>query len=109
MKRWKLPCSTCFPMPLSLHPMEAPLPVQLVKPTDNTVTISIGDSGCGIRRGGTQIVYSKKFQQAAAGRTQKTGFGIGLYLVKHFVTSHQGTITVKVKNRRVRNLPLPCF
>ncbi|MDF2192456.1 two-component regulator propeller domain-containing protein [Paraflavitalea sp. CAU 1676] len=67
-----------------------------VRPTANTVTISISDSGCGIREADRDSIF-EKFQQSNGSRTQKTGFGIGLYLVKHFVTSHQGMVAVTSK------------
>lgn len=64
-----------------------------IRQSANTVTLSVSDSGCGIKEADRESIF-EKFQQGAAGRTQKTGFGIGLYLVKHFVTSHQGTVAV---------------
>ncbi|AXY77999.1 hybrid sensor histidine kinase/response regulator [Paraflavitalea soli] len=69
-----------------------------VAETNDSISIVIGDTGCGIAEAESGNIF-EKFQQAAAGRTQKTGFGIGLYLVRHFVTSHQGTITVKSKEQ----------
>lgn len=64
--------------------------------TTENIIITISDTGCGIEEADTGNIF-EKFQQAAAGRTQKTGFGIGLYLVKHFITSHKGTIGVSSK------------
>lgn len=54
------------------------------------VKISVEDSGCGIGKEESGRIFDK-FQQ---GDVQgKTGFGIGLYLVKHFVEDHKGTVT----------------
>ncbi|WP_276484851.1 hybrid sensor histidine kinase/response regulator transcription factor [Paraflavitalea pollutisoli] len=64
-----------------------------IKPTANTVQLAISDSGCGIAEADRESIF-EKFQQVNGARTQKTGFGIGLYLVKHFITSHQGTVEV---------------
>jgi signal transduction histidine kinase/DNA-binding response OmpR family regulator len=64
-----------------------------VDQTTEKITITISDTGCGIQKADRAAIF-EKFQQGATGRTQKTGFGIGLYLVKHFITSHRGTIEV---------------
>lgn len=56
------------------------------------IKISVSDSGCGIAAAEQEHVFGK-FRRADAG-PQKAGFGIGLYLVKHFVESHQGTVEV---------------
>lgn len=61
-----------------------------------TVTITVSDTGCGIDMADSDRIF-KKFQQASGNRSQGTGFGIGLYLVKHFIESHQGNITVNSK------------
>ena len=67
-----------------------------VEQTAEKIIIVISDTGCGIEQAEAGNIF-EKFQQAAAGRKQKTGFGIGLYLVKHFITSHKGTIAVSSK------------
>lgn len=58
--------------------------------TANTVVATISDTGCGIEPAAIDRIF-EKFQQA---RTQKTGFGIGLYLSKYYIDSHKGAITV---------------
>lgn len=58
--------------------------------TAETVTATISDTGCGIEPAAVDRIF-EKFQQA---HTQKTGFGIGLYLSKHYIDSHKGSITV---------------
>jgi signal transduction histidine kinase/ligand-binding sensor domain-containing protein/DNA-binding response OmpR family regulator len=67
-----------------------------VNQTPTNVIIAIQDTGCGIPEADTANIF-EKFQQAATGSTQKTGFGIGLYLVKHFITSHKGRVEVSSK------------
>ncbi len=57
------------------------------------VKILIKDTGCGFEMAESNRIF-EKFQQASSVRSQKAGFGIGLYLVKHFVESHKGTISV---------------
>jgi signal transduction histidine kinase/ligand-binding sensor domain-containing protein len=58
-----------------------------------TVTITVSDTGCGIDMTDSDRIF-RKFQQASGSRSQGAGFGIGLYLVKHFIESHQGSIAV---------------
>jgi signal transduction histidine kinase/CheY-like chemotaxis protein len=62
-----------------------------VRETNKTVILEIRDSGCGIDAADSQRIF-EKFQQAGHGKRQ-SGFGIGLFLVKQFIESHQGTVT----------------
>lgn len=62
-----------------------------VQETNNTVILVIRDTGCGIEAVDSQRIF-EKFQQANHGKRQ-SGFGIGLFLVKQFIESHQGTVT----------------
>jgi signal transduction histidine kinase/ligand-binding sensor domain-containing protein/DNA-binding response OmpR family regulator len=64
--------------------------------SEQTISISVRDTGCGIDISDSDRIF-KKFQQASTNRSHGTGFGIGLYLVKHFIESHQGNIEVKSK------------
>ncbi len=59
---------------------------------DTEVLISIRDSGCGIdEQAGNQVF--EQFRRANTGRERlQTGFGIGLYLVKHFIDGHNGSV-----------------
>ncbi|MFD2886561.1 hybrid sensor histidine kinase/response regulator transcription factor [Chitinophaga cymbidii] len=60
------------------------------------ITIIVRDSGCGIDEADHANIFSK-FQRSTSERPQKAGFGIGLYLVRHFIESHQGAVTVSSK------------
>ena len=58
----------------------------------NEVMIKVRDNGCGIESADLSRVF-EKFRQADSRKiSHKMGFGIGLYLVKHFVESHKGTV-----------------
>lgn len=58
----------------------------------DTVTIVIRDSGCGIEGSAGDRIF-EKFQRAQDRKESlQTGFGIGLYLVKHFIEKHHGSI-----------------
>lgn len=57
------------------------------------VLISIRDTGCGIdEKAGAQVFEKFKRANGSPERMQ-TGFGIGLYLVKHFIEGHRGTVS----------------
>ena len=57
------------------------------------VTISVEDSGCGISEEERAHIFDKFRRGDVPGKYKETGFGIGLYLVKHFVEDHKGTVT----------------
>jgi signal transduction histidine kinase/ligand-binding sensor domain-containing protein/DNA-binding NarL/FixJ family response regulator len=59
---------------------------------DSTVLVEISDNGCGIAEGTGEKLFDK-FYQIKDSNSLKTGFGIGLYLAKSFVKSHNGNIT----------------
>ncbi|WP_207513968.1 hybrid sensor histidine kinase/response regulator transcription factor [Longitalea luteola] len=61
-----------------------------VQETNNTVLLSVRDTGCGISTADSQRIFDK-FQQAGHGKRQ-SGFGIGLFLVKQYIESHKGTV-----------------
>ena len=57
------------------------------------VKIRVEDSGCGIGKEDSLRIFDKFRQADVPGKHKETGFGIGLYLVKHFVEGHKGTVT----------------
>lgn len=54
-------------------------------------TVAVTDQGAGIEQDMLGTVF-EPFVQAPAGRSQQTGLGIGLALVKHLVEAHQGEV-----------------
>ncbi|WP_295121248.1 two-component regulator propeller domain-containing protein [uncultured Chitinophaga sp.] len=60
--------------------------------TSTEVIIEVADSGRGIPPEMEDKLFNRFFQVKEAGQAPQTGFGIGLYLVKHFATLHHGTI-----------------
>nr|WP_295870299.1 two-component regulator propeller domain-containing protein [uncultured Chitinophaga sp.] len=58
----------------------------------DTVTIVIRDSGCGIDGDAGDRIFEKFRQAQDRKESLQTGFGIGLYLVKHFIEKHHGSI-----------------
>ena len=74
------------------------------------VRVSISDDGPGIALE-DQVRIFEEFQQAAAGREQREGTGLGLALSKRFVELHNGRIWVESKpgegSKFVFTLPVP--
>lgn len=54
-------------------------------------TVAVTDQGAGIEHDMLNTVF-EPFVQAPAGRSQQTGLGIGLALVKHLVEAHGGEV-----------------
>jgi signal transduction histidine kinase/ligand-binding sensor domain-containing protein/DNA-binding response OmpR family regulator len=59
---------------------------------DNGVEVFIEDNGPGIPEEVGNRLFERFYQGADTKTASKPGFGIGLYLVKHFVDKHKGTI-----------------
>lgn len=59
-----------------------------VKEEEGHALIEVRDSGPGISADAREKLFEKFYQASTA----KAGFGIGLFLVKHFVNAHKGTI-----------------
>ncbi|GGH00110.1 hybrid sensor histidine kinase/response regulator transcription factor [Mucilaginibacter phyllosphaerae] len=63
----------------------------------SSVTITVQDTGCGIKEGTGDRLYTRFFQEESINNSSKGGFGIGLFLVKHFVEDHLGSISYTSK------------
>ncbi|HVU56236.1 MAG TPA: two-component regulator propeller domain-containing protein, partial [Puia sp.] len=66
--------------------------------TDTRVNIQVKDSGAGIPAGMGDKLFNRAYPEKEGAEkdttpTGKKGFGIGLFLVKHFTTLHHGHIT----------------
>ena len=59
-----------------------------VQQEEGNVLMEIRDSGAGIAADAGEKLFERFYQASTA----KAGFGIGLFLVKHFVNAHQGRI-----------------
>lgn len=59
---------------------------------NNDVFVTVKDTGCGIDKDAGDKLF-EKFYQVNNNAHGQTGFGIGLYLVKHFVENHNGKIS----------------
>jgi signal transduction histidine kinase/DNA-binding response OmpR family regulator len=59
-----------------------------------SVEISVSDTGPGIPREQISSIFDRFYQLDGSSEQQKKGFGIGLALVKEFITLHHGKIHV---------------
>ncbi|BAV09467.1 Signal transduction histidine kinase [Filimonas lacunae] len=59
------------------------------------VQVLVTDTGCGISAEAGRHVFDKFYQDKRSGKAALSGFGIGLYLVKHFVEHHAGNISYR--------------
>ncbi|MDP4196355.1 MAG: two-component regulator propeller domain-containing protein [Bacteroidota bacterium] len=55
------------------------------------VTVKVSDTGCGIPKYVGNDIFNRFYR--VEGNNQKSGFGIGLYLVRKFVEAHKGSLT----------------
>lgn len=63
--------------------------------TSSSVQVTISDSGTGISEEEGARLFDKFYQ--VSDKESKTGFGIGLYLVKKFIEGHSGTVSYHSK------------
>lgn len=60
--------------------------------TTDEITVSINDTGTGIPEDEQNHLFEKFRRSGSA--SFSSGFGIGLYIVKHFIEKHSGTVSV---------------
>ncbi|TKK65340.1 response regulator [Ilyomonas limi] len=65
----------------------------IIEEKEEQVRVSISDTGTGISETEGKKLFEQFYQIKNA--SSKSGFGIGLYLVKKFVEAHEGTVTYK--------------
>ncbi len=63
--------------------------------TKPALACSITDTGIGITQEDIARIFTKFFRTKEAIKKVPDGAGIGLYLVKHYIEAHRGTITVE--------------
>ena len=56
------------------------------------LTIKVTDTGCGIPEAAGEKIYNRFYQEADESSSLRTGFGIGLFLVRNFIEKHGGSI-----------------
>ncbi|WP_217603136.1 two-component regulator propeller domain-containing protein [Chitinophaga sp. GbtcB8] len=64
---------------------------------NDSVQVSVTDTGCGIAPETGDQLFRKFYQVKNAAAPSAKGFGIGLYLVKHFVDRHGGRVSYESK------------
>ena len=60
---------------------------------ETEVEVAVTDNGYGIPKEAASKLFEKFYQASSEKAAAKTGFGIGLYLVKHFVEGHKGQVS----------------
>ncbi|MBU4466815.1 PAS domain S-box protein [Patescibacteria group bacterium] len=63
-----------------------------LKETPKTVTVEVKDSGIGITKGDQARIFSKFFRASEAILIEPGGSGLGLYMAKNIINSHNGKI-----------------
>lgn len=58
----------------------------------DSVTIRVIDTGCGIPEAAGEKIYNRFYQETEENSSLRTGFGIGLFLVRNFIENHGGSI-----------------
>lgn len=61
-----------------------------VSETETEIKVEVEDNGPGIPKASAERLFEKFYQAPPANGVAPGGFGIGLYLVKHFVEAHKG-------------------
>lgn len=64
-----------------------------VSETETEVRVEVEDNGPGIPNESAERLFEKFYQVPSANGAAPGGFGIGLYLVKHFVEAHKGRVS----------------
>lgn len=65
-----------------------------IKPKKEVVEVSVRDFGIGIKQSEIMKVFDKFYSTKQSDSKQQSGLGLGLYLAKHIVERHGGSITV---------------
>ncbi len=60
--------------------------------TENEVQLSVADTGQGISPEVGDKLFERFYRNQTNNHSGKVGFGIGLFLTKHFVDSHKGSV-----------------
>lgn len=81
-------------------PADSPVGVTL-RAENNGVAWRVEDDGPGIPAGMAEKIFEKYFRAGeSADRAGKAGLGLGLYLARHIVERHGGTLTVETDRPR---------
>lgn len=66
-----------------------------LKQQDNLITFEVADQGVGIREAEKQNVFKKFYRVGDENTRKEKGTGLGLFIVKHIVTLHNGMISIE--------------
>jgi PAS domain S-box-containing protein len=63
--------------------------------TDNKITISVADTGCGIPAAQLHSVFERFYQAENNSKRRKRGLGLGLPICKNIIEAHEGRIWIE--------------
>lgn len=67
---------------------------------DGGIEVCVSDTGCGITPERLGHIFERYYQKEKSGGGQDTGTGLGLYICKHIVEQHGGTIRIESEEDR---------
>lgn len=77
---------------LKFTPEQGTVTVKLSE-KDEHIEITVSDTGCGIPVHIGNALFDRFYRDRLGNKRSVSGFGIGLFLVKKFIESHQGTVS----------------
>lgn len=66
-----------------------------LKGDSHTITVSIRDTGIGISAADREKLFTKFFRSTSVRHMETLGTGLGLFIAKNIISSHNGTIAVE--------------
>ncbi len=66
-----------------------------IKRSDNFIKVFVSDTGQGIEKNDIKHIFEKFFRSAAAKKTQPSGSGLGLYIIKKIVEAGGGVMKLE--------------
>ena len=80
---------------IKYSPKTNSIEVNIYKPSQNIISISVKDHGIGIDKKDHEKIFERFYR--VEGKTEQTypGFGIGLFIASEIINRHNGTISVE--------------
>ncbi len=82
-----------FDNAIKFTPQNGEIGIEIVK-TVNDITVKITNSGEGIKEEDIHHIFERFYKSDKSRSKDKTGFGLGLYIVKSIVEIHNGNVSV---------------
>lgn len=82
---------------IKYSPRTNSIEVDIYRPAQNCVSVSVTDHGIGIEEQHHQKIFERFYRVEGKSEQTYPGFGIGLFIASEIIQRHQGTIRVKSK------------